>query len=597
MNVKNSLFSLAACLSIVGCESLSSATNPSSEIAKTQPALDIVADEVWFWALKKDHSLPIRMGLPIVEINDITPEQRSKDAREAEGFILRLNQISDADLSLEEQVTKRFLIWYLEDYVGKPQADEYVFAMTPYLGGFPISFFYSYAPVANLEGQSHRDDYLSFLEEFADLIDQSADKTIRQSEKGIYLPKPALPGARNMVGSLQAAIVILVPGGDRLDHLNQVERDAFLSQIDKVIQQEILPAFERFQSVIGEEYEQRAPAALGFSQYVGGSEAYQNVIRQYTSSTLSPEQIHQIGLSYMEEIAIELQQVRDEIGFEGTQSEFHDLLKRDPRFIARSPEDVESRYLYHLSRIEPLMSDYFSLQPDAPYGVKRSDPANETGQTFGMYQGPTLNEPRGLYRYNGSNLEDRSMISAAHLIFHELIPGHHLHMALQAEQERLPKLQRNLVAVSLSSFNEGWAEYAAHLGVEMGLFEDPYDRYGQLIFESFFTARLVVDTGLNALGWTQEQAEAYLLENTMLSEREVASEILRYSTDMPGQALAYRLGRDHFENLRRRIETELGESFDIKDFHAASVSQGALPLDVLSFYVKNKLIGSASVSD
>jgi uncharacterized protein (DUF885 family) len=199
--------------------------------------------------------------------------------------------------------------------------------------------------------------------------------------------------------------------------------------------------------------------------------------------------------------------------------------------------------------------------------------------TYGYYQPPTVVDPVGRYMYNGSDLDKRSMLTAASLIFHELAPGHHFHLARQAENSELPDLRRE--SAELSGFNEGWAEYAAGLGWELGLYEDPYDGYGRLVHERFTAQRLVVDTGLAALGWTLDQAREYMRANTTESDTQVATETLRYATDLPGQALAYRLGFLEFHALRERAGR------DLADFHEFILGNGALPFPVI-----HELLGS-----
>jgi uncharacterized protein (DUF885 family) len=233
------------------------------------------------------------------------------------------------------------------------------------------------------------------------------------------------------------------------------------------------------------------------------------------------------------------------------------------------------------------VDEYFTLKPKAPYGVKRLDPASEAGMTFGYYQVPTVMDNTGYYLYNGSNLDERPMIWAGPLIYHELVPGHHFHLALQREHAELSEYRKN--GTYVGAFNEGWANYAASLALEMGLLEDPYERYGWLLFDSFATMRLVVDTGLNYFGWDLEKARQYMLENTFQSETEVASEVLRYSTDMPGQALGYKLGFEKIREIRAKVEARQGEAFDIRAFNAAVVGSGAIALDLLEDHV-NKML-------
>ena len=198
--------------------------------------------------------------------------------------------------------------------------------------------------------------------------------------------------------------------------------------------------------------------------------------------------------------------------------------------------------------------------------------------TFGYYDPPKPDEPSGRYRFNGSRLGERSLLTAAPLIYHELVPGHHFQVALQRENAELPPLRRESFP---TAFVEGWAEYASDLAGEMGLYREPYDRYGRLAMDMFLSARLVVDTGMNALGWSLEDARRFLREHVLESETQIATETLRYSVDLPAQALAYKLGSARIRELRRRAEAELGPAFDVRRFHDAVLAPGALPLPVL----------------
>ena len=327
-----------------------------------------------------------------------------------------------------------------------------------------------------------------------------------------------------------------------------------------------------------------APEAVGLGQYPGGPEAYRFAIRQETTMDLDPEDIHERGLAYMADIQQQMQAIRDELEFEGTAEEFHDRMREDPRLYAKTPEEVEERYMAYIREVEPHIPDYFSVLPEAPYGVKRLDPAAEPGMTFGFYQPPSPASPRGNYRYNGSKLESRPMVWTGPLIFHELIPGHHFHIALQRESEASTEL-RKLSSLFYAAFTEGWANYAASLALEMGILDDPYERYGWLLFDAFIANRLVVDTGMNHLGWSREKAMAYMRANTFSSEEETATETLRYSTDMPAQALAYKLGFEKMREIRAAQEAKLGDAFDIRTFHDAVLGSGAMPLPVLEAHV------------
>jgi uncharacterized protein (DUF885 family) len=221
---------------------------------------------------------------------------------------------------------------------------------------------------------------------------------------------------------------------------------------------------------------------------------------------------------------------------------------------------------------------YFARRPKAPYGVKRLDAEREPALTFGIYEPPSPTEPRGLYRYNGSRLEERSLITAGPLAYHELVPGHHFQIALQDENQALPRFRRELWD---TAYTEGWGDYAAHLAEEMGMYEDPYDLYGRLAMDMFISVRLVVDTGMNALGWPRSKAVAYMREHLTESDTQIATESLRYSVDIPGQALAYKMGSRGLVELRRRAESALGARFDVRRFHDCVLGSGSLPLETL----------------
>ena len=207
--------------------------------------------------------------------------------------------------------------------------------------------------------------------------------------------------------------------------------------------------------------------------------------------------------------------------------------------------------------------------------------------SYGYYDRPTKPGDPGTYRYNASDLASRSQLQVAALIYHEGLPGHHLHIARQMELDHLPALRRN--ALDISVYNEGWAEYASGLAETMGLYDDPYDLYGRLVHERFVSQRLVTDTGLNALGWSLDQARAFMREHTLEGEAQIHSETLRYAADMPAQALAYRLGYLWFSALRDDTTARLGGRFDIRRFHGAVLDEGALPIGLLREHVARAL--------
>jgi len=349
----------------------------------------------------------------------------------------------------------------------------------------------------------------------------------------------------------------------------------------RIIADEIDPALVRLADELAGEYRRRAPDRIGIGQYPGGAAAYRALVRFQTGFDLTPEEIHRRGEAEVERLSRRMTEVRRQLGFEGTAREFNQRLRSDPRFLARTPEEVAERLMAPVRKIEPKISTWFLRVPKAPYGVEAL-PAAMGGMTFGYYMVPTPAQPRGRYMFNAGQLDQRPMVGAAALIYHELIPGHHFQLALQAENPDLPPFRRYLMH---TAFVEGWGEYASHLGEEMGLYDDPYSLYGRLAMDMFLSTRLVVDTGLNALGWTRQQATDYMRDRLLESDAQIDSEVLRYAIAMPAQALAYKLGATHIEDLRRHAETALGPRFDVRRFHEAVLGNGSLPPEILAKHI------------
>ena len=429
--------------------------------------------------------------------------------------------------------------------------------------------------------------YLELVGEIADHLEQLKAHTEGQMERGIYASKHALPGIVAMFEAMRGGVLrnAMSVAPERLEGLSEQEREDFQAALEEAISERVEPAVDELLAVLtSETYQTNAPDAVGPTQYPDGEAYYRYLVRAHTTMNKTPEELHEFGKRRVAELEAEMAAIRDEVGFEGSREEFHDKLRTDERFLAERPEDVEARYMSYIEAIEPLVDDYFPTRPEAPYGVKRLDPAQEASMTFGFYQQPTPQQPVGNYRYNGSKLEERSMVWAGPLIFHELVPGHHFHIALQNENEDLPMYRRENIAYG--AFTEGWANYSAKVAKEMGLLDDPYDRYGWALFEIFFSTRLVVDTGMNYFGWSLEEGRQYMRDHTFQSETEIQTESLRYSTDMPAQALNYHAGFQKMLDLRERAREIAGDDFHIRDFHDAVLGSGGLPMEVLEKHIE-----------
>ncbi|NIB44972.1 DUF885 domain-containing protein [Pseudomaricurvus alkylphenolicus] len=523
-------------------------------------------------------------GKQVTQLPELSIAASEKQAQGARDYLARLAEIDRTALNHEDQLTADIFEQQMQLLVADPKHYWHQFSVTPYQSGFVVSTLLPGALAgASLNSQSDVETYLALIADIGRFTGDQLTKLKGQDERGILLPKPAIPGARSVYQSLKTNLPALTAVADaRVATLTAEQKSALFSGRDAILAKQVNPAIDALLEYLSDDYLARAPESVGLGQYPGGKEAYAHAIKRETTLDLSPEEIHQLGLDSLTKIQKEMQAIRDELGFKGSAQEFHDQMRKDPRFFAKTPEEVKARYDGYITKIEPHIDDYFSLMPKAPYGSKRLDPAAEAGMTFGYYQMPNKLESTGLYRFNGSNLSERPMVWTAPLIFHELIPGHHFHLALQSENENLSAYRKS--GSMVTAFNEGWANYAASLALEMG-FLDSMDRYGYLLFDSFISNRLVVDTGMNYFGWSAEKALEFTLANTFSTKTESSTEMMRYSTDMPAQALAYKLGFEFIKGLRSDMEAKYGDKFEIKKFHAAVVGSGALPMPVLEKHV------------
>ncbi|MDT9599927.1 DUF885 domain-containing protein [Sphingosinicella rhizophila] len=493
----------------------------------------------------------------------------------ARTLLARLDAIDLSNLDRGDSLTAEFLRYMLESDTSEPDRWWTSFGIAPYsASGLSMMPSMLFAPI-DVTKPEEAQRYLQLVADFAGAIDALREKTEAQAERGWRLPKPALPGARITLESIGAAATASLALSTE-----RTKDEALRADVDRLIEEKLKPAFTGLLAAIGEDYEAVAPEEVGICHQPGGADAYRDWLRYHLSFDASPEEIHEIGKAEVEHLTAAMAKLRlDAFGHNGDEAAFHERLRQDPRAKAESPEALEAIYRRHLERMAPVFARIVRKAPQASATVKRLAPEMEAGMTFGYYAPPSGSERQGIYHYSGNGIPDRLQMNAAPLIFHELVPGHHVHITRQAENEALPDVRRRTFI--FGAFNEGWAEYSAGLGEEAGLYDDPYDLYGWLSHQRFVAQRLVVDTGLNFYGWSLQKARDYMSANTLESETQVASETLRYATDMPGQALGYRMGFLKFRELREKARARLGESFDLADFHEAILEQGALPIELL----------------
>ena len=456
----------------------------------------------------------------------------------------------------------------------------------------------NYIPVTQLGGPQHNlprmlsmmparseSDYESLLARLrgaAKQIDDTITWMKAGLEAGVTPPKITL---RNVPLQVEKQIVedglsspLLKAFSEFPDSMDQQARDRLIRKAVTIYQQSIRSAYQRLLDFLVQEYIPAARETIAISALPDGQNWYAYNVKRQTTTTLSPQAIHEIGLAEVERIRSEMEAVRELVGFEGDLQAFSEFLRTDPQFFFTSREALLSAYRDIAKRADPELVKVFGKLPRTPYGVEPVPGYAERSQPAAYYLPGSLEAGRpGIFFANTYALDTRPRWEMEALTLHEAVPGHHLQIAIQQELDNLAWFRR---FGGYTAFNEGWALYSESLGVEMGFYSDYYSRFGRLSYEMWRAVRLVVDTGIHSRGWSRQQAIDYFKANTGKSEHEVMVEVDRYIV-WPGQALAYKIGELKIRELRARASEKLGDHFDLRAFHDHLLGQGALPLSVL----------------
>jgi len=371
-----------------------------------------------------------------------------------------------------------------------------------------------------------------------------------------------------------ASFPVGVPESERA-RLSAAGREAIASAV--------VPAYRGLLEFFTREYLPGARQTIGASELPDGRAYYAWLVKYFTTLDVTPDEVHRVGLAEVERIRGEMDAVLKKVGFTGSFAEFLEFLRTDPRFYAKTPEELLKQAAWIAKRMDGKLPALFGRLPRQPYGVEPVPPDLAPKYTGGRYVGAPLDGKRaGTYWVNTYALESRPLYTLESLTLHEAVPGHHLQGALTKELGGLPAFRRHSY---VNAFGEGWGLYSERLGLEAGFYQDPYSDFGRLTYEMWRACRLVVDTGIHAMGWSRERAIGFMAERTALSLHEVKTEVDRYIS-WPGQALAYKMGELKIRELRARAERELGARFDVRAFHDALLENGSLPLDVLERQVE-----------
>ncbi len=490
-----------------------------------------------------------------------------------------LSAIPVAELSAESRINYRIFADQLRNTLADYQLGGYLMPFTS-----DTQFWADYArsgdnvscqPAANCER------YLDRLSQLPALYAQLTELMRLGLKKGITVPQVVLTGRDQSIAvhivTKPEDSAFYAPFRNLPSSLDAATQTALRERASKIISEQIVPAYRDLLKFMQTEYMPKARKSIAASKLPNGKTYYAAEIYEYTTLELSADAIHQIGLDEVARIRGEMDAIRQQVGFSGDLKAFFQHLRTDPQFYPKTERDLLNEASYFSKKIDGKLPQYFGKLPRQPYGVMAVPADIAPTYTTGRYAGSNDSKQAGFYWVNTSKLDQRPLWAIPALTLHEAVPGHHLQNALASEQGEQPEFRRYSY---ISAYGEGWGLYSEKLGVEMGIYETPYQQFGRLVYEMWRAARLVVDTGMHANGWSREQALAFMRDNTALSEHEITTEIDRYIS-WPGQALAYKLGEIKIRELRAAAEKTLADKFDLRAFHDHVLALGSVPLSVL----------------
>ena len=594
LTLTTSLFALGACATVpppapAVVEATSPAPAPVAEISAHQRMFDLfkASDEA---SLKRNPLNALFRGdLRYADhLGDgISDEYFAAERAAAEADLAALHAIPREQLNATDQVAYDVFDYSTKDTLRGLQPD--MLALTAVQ---PMNHFFGYhtfyptfasgkgaAPFKTLVDYENN---LKRHHDFVTYIDRAIGRFREGEKSGAVETKMTV---RNMIEQLDTQLKQKPEDSSYFGPVKQFPTDISAADRARLTQEyrtaitaELYPALTRLRDFLKTEYLPKAREGAGLMYMPGGDKLYRYLVQSTTTLPLTPEAIHELGLSEVTRITAEMEKVRQEVGFKGTLPQFFDYMRTSPKFQPKSRDSLTQDYYRLVKAVEAKIPQYFSTVPKSPLVIRPYEPFREKFEAGGSYEQGTPDGSRpGTFYFNAYDLPSRSTWGETTLFLHEGEPGHHFQISLAQENEALPPFMR---FGGNTAYVEGWALYSETLGYDMGFYQDPNQRFGTLNDEMLRAMRLVVDTGIHSKGWTREQSIAYMLGHSGIGKTDATSEVERYIA-IPSQALAYKVGALTIQRLRKKAETELGPKFDIRDFHAQILMTGALPLEIL----------------
>ncbi|MEE9155381.1 MAG: DUF885 domain-containing protein [Gemmatimonadota bacterium] len=582
-------------VALLGALLASSADPGFAQQAEASARLERLFAEAWEFALQENPLFATQVGdrryndrLPSVTVSDY-----QRRLVKQLSFLQRLDAIDKSSLSESERTSYDIFKRLGEDQVGELEFRSYLIPITN-RNGFHVSFpqLPRRVPLRTVEDY---ENYIARLNAFSTYAQQHIDLMRIGVREGYTLPGVVLEGYEDAIDphivDEAAQSLLFEPFQGFPETIPPEDRERLTEAGIMAITESVVPGYRAFGEFMRAEYYASAREEIGASALPNGRAYYEHRVRRFTTlDDRTPEEVHQIGLTEVARIRGGMDEIIAEVGFEGDFEAFVRFLRTDPRFYVDTPEELMEKTARVLKKMDGQLPRLFGALPRMPYGMRPVPDFIAPKTTTAYYNRPAGDGTQaGFYYINTYDLSSRPLYEIEALSLHEAVPGHHLQIALQQELEGLPDFRR---FAGFTAFVEGWALYAERLGLEVGFYEDPYSNFGRLTYEMWRACRLVVDPGMHYLGWTRQQAIDFMAENSALSLHNITTEVDRYIA-WPGQAVAYKTGELKIRELRERAELQLGDRFDVREFHDVVLGSGSVPLSVLESNVE-EYIATAS---
>ena len=547
-----------------------------------------LVDEDWEARLREEPLLATSTGDHRYDdrLPSVAPADLERAAQRQRATLARLGDIARGSLDTQDRISYDMLAAELRDDVAAHELGQWRLPINADSG-----FHTAFADLprhTTLATTRDYENYIARLRAFPAYVAQQTANMREGLRTGFTLPRVVLDGydvtIRTHVVADPDQSVFYPPFRAFPPGVPEPERARLVAAGRAAILEGAVAGYRAFLDFMTGEYLPKTRTTTAAADLPRGREYYAQRVRHFTTLDVTPEEVHKIGLAEVARIHAEMVDVIKQVGFPGDFAAFLQFLRTDPRFYARTPEELLKEASFIAKRMDGKLPSLFGRLPRLPYGVEPVPAHLAPKYTGGRYvEAPVGGTSAGTYWVNTYALESRPLYVLEALTLHEAVPGHHLQIALQQELQGVPPFRR---AAGVGAFVEGWGLYSERLGLEAGFYQDPYRNFGRLTYEMWRACRLVVDTGLHALGWSRSQAMDFLAANTALSLHEVRTETDRYIS-WPGQALAYKMGELKIRELRRQAESELGPRFDIRAFHDAILANGPVPLPVLEEQIRD----------